>query len=688
MLLITQIPCVHDQIVSRPQNVVTRSLSPGFSDLPEELQRDILVAAGIWYYLVPTGARRVGGQGGHERAPHLAAWSISRNWKSLLIGCPAMTAAVSDHMIRNVPHYLLSNSTSRPLEALIRKAFSGPVAVLFDHCALVEDLLAKVVPQTPVSQNLSRIFSTGLPWAAGTGRLDLAELLISKQPKMLPNLTAQSAKGCMEAALIAAAGRGHDPMIRLLLGLPTYAPAANCCAGRALLHAAKGGHMSTVRLLLELPSNAPRASSTCTESDHSSTPLAEASRNGHIEVVRLLMEWPQHPALADSNNGAALVNAAEGGHAAVMLLLLQSPNHPALANCANGAALVKAAQKGHSQAMRLLLEQPLHPSLANCQNGAALIMAATGGHVSAVRLLLGCTANAPLCDGQDSAALAKAVEGGHEAVAKILLLHPVHPAKANSTMAPGWRGERDPVFLSAVRKGMSSLVRLMLLQPDHAVPANFQGGQALVEAASGDSDNHLAIARLLLEQRRCTARADCLDHKAFFAAAKSGNLPMVQLLLEQTEYAPSPDYKDSKALSLAVTRKHEEVARLLLSWRVNPAKGDCQDGVLIWRAACKGNSGMVQLLIGASRPLVSAKKAGKKKGRKVDLLKAAVIAKMLRRGLVLSRKPGNKSVRRSRWRRQEEGERTVVNSNLCFMFPKYSDAVQKADEEEEEEDEP
>ncbi len=82
---------------------------------------------------------------------------------------------------------------------------------------------------------------------------------------------------------------------------------ADCKRGEALVAAARKGNESVVRLLLEWREHAPRAD--CLDGEA----LIRAAASGHFDVVRLLL-LNEHAPRADCQGGKALVKAAAGRH--------------------------------------------------------------------------------------------------------------------------------------------------------------------------------------------------------------------------------------------------------------------------------------------------------------------------------------------------------------------------------------
>jgi hypothetical protein len=175
----------------------------------------------------------------------------------------------------------------------------------------------------------------------------LSTMALQQTPATADDLVVRA---CSGSALVAAAARGHEATVRLLLELRFE----SCRAGDALARAAGAGHEPIVRLLIiERGLDVERGQ------DHMLTALQRAARHGQLGTVRLLAAaiWAPGerlgPDLPDSYN--ALFSAAVGGHADIIALLLPCVNYLELDDEQMDAALVAAARGGSAAAVELLL---------------------------------------------------------------------------------------------------------------------------------------------------------------------------------------------------------------------------------------------------------------------------------------------------------------------------------------------
>ncbi|KAG1676223.1 hypothetical protein FOA52_006440 [Chlamydomonas sp. UWO 241] len=298
-------------------------------------------------------------------------------------------------------------------------------------------------------------------------------------------------------ALVAAATKGHAAVLALLLSMES-APRADCQQSKALCVATREGHVAVVKLLLSAGEHAPRADA------FEGALLVAAAANGHDDVVRLLLEWlGEGAALADSQSRKALVEAARGGHEGCVALLLrgQRPGEPnaARADAQNGEALVVASRHGRASIVSALLAAREHAPSADVREGAALAQAALNGHTDVLRLLLSAPRNAARADANDSDALLGACQQGHERAARLLLGWRAHPARA---------GARDGRALrAAAALGRAGCVAALCEQPERAHGlSNARIEAELLDAAQGSGMGRADVEAALtaaLERRGC-----------------------------------------------------------------------------------------------------------------------------------------------------------------------------------------
>ena len=215
---------------------------------------------------------------------------------------------------------------------------------------------------------------TPLIWAARYGHEEVVRLLLQKKDIQPDKQDAEYGR----TALSWAAGNGHEGVVRLVLG-PRFVnpgsvrrrwgktarvlyrlfvnPDSSCeCGQTPLLWAAEKGHEGIVRLLL-----GPNDVNPDSSGRHGRTPLSWAAGNGLEEVVRLLLiRQNVNPDTRDWRGGLTPLSwAAEKGHERIVKLLLRRKDvNPDAADTKYGLTpLYWATEKGHEGIVKLLLGQ-------------------------------------------------------------------------------------------------------------------------------------------------------------------------------------------------------------------------------------------------------------------------------------------------------------------------------------------
>jgi len=265
---------------------------------------------------------------------------------------------------------------------------------------------------------------------------------------------AGSDTNALGAALVAAAGQAHVPIVAqllaaganprhhdsqaLMVAVEANAPlvvaalvdgGANVSArdGAALRTAADEGFIQVVAVLVA--AGAARA-----EFEREATPLDLAATAGHEGVAEQLLVAGVAP---DERGGVALVHAAAAGRSGVVGSLLRAG-----AREGAGDALVAAARGGHLPCVCHLLVAGV-PADAN--NGQALVEAVEHDHEA---LLLGLLASGAR-DGVDAALTAAALKGSDKMAEHLL---------AARVEAPGKKGARGETLPLVSKRGLRAAI--------------------------------------------------------------------------------------------------------------------------------------------------------------------------------------------------------------------------------------
>jgi ankyrin repeat protein len=144
-----------------------------------------------------------------------------------------------------------------------------------------------------------------------------------------------------QTALIVAAGRGHEAVVRRLLERGANIEATDTKASTAVMLAASGGHTATVKLLLK-----EGAKIEATDVN-GSTALRFAAGRGHQATVKLLLEEGAKVDAANKIGSTALIFSAGAGHLATVQLLLEKGAGVDAVDKNGFTALILAVNRGH-----------------------------------------------------------------------------------------------------------------------------------------------------------------------------------------------------------------------------------------------------------------------------------------------------------------------------------------------------
>jgi len=226
---------------------------------------------------------------------------------------------------------------------------------------------------------------TGLHCAAYFG---CAEIMVALLEVGKWGVQATDLKG--NTPFIWAARRGHERVVRILLGRGDIKPDVPDESGRTPLSLSAGyGYEGVVRALLERDDVNPDTADIL----FGRTPLSWAAQNGHEEVVRILLERDDaNPDTADVLFGRTPLSwAAQNGHEGVVRILLGRKDvKPDTPDKSGRTPLSLAAGDGRDGVVRALLErEDVNPCIADILFGRTpLSFAAANRHKGIVRILL------------------------------------------------------------------------------------------------------------------------------------------------------------------------------------------------------------------------------------------------------------------------------------------------------------
>ncbi|XP_016912474.1 poly [ADP-ribose] polymerase tankyrase isoform X3 [Apis cerana] len=451
-------------------------------------------------------------------------------------------------------------STLTNADSLSGSGNTDPLRELFEACKTgdLTRVKALVTPKTVNARDTAGRKSTPLHFAAGYGRIDVVEFLLSAG-----------------ASIQARDDGGLHPL-------------HNACSF---------GHSDVVRLLLEAGAN-PN-----TRDNWNYTPLHEAAIKGKIDVCIALL---QHGADANIRN-------TEGKTA---LELADPATKPVLTGEYKKDELLEAARSGNEE--RLL--QLLNPLNVNChasdgRRSTPLHLAAGYNRSRLVQILLQNGADVHAKDKGGLVPLHNACSYGHFEVTEALLKHgaavnasdlwaftPLHEAASKSRvevcsllLSEG----ADPTQLNCHSKSAIDVAPTLELQERLAYPPSGTDdaeAQLLEASKSGD----LAAVERILRTNPLAVNCRDLDGRhstPLHFAAGFNRVPVVEYLLAHGADVHAKDKGGLVPLHNACSYGHYEVTELLVKHGASVNVADLWKFTPLHEAAAKGKYEIVRLLL-------------------------------------------------------------------------------------------
>lgn len=277
-------------------------------------------------------------------------------------------------------------------------------------------------------------------------------------------------------ALQAAACKGHEKVVQILLHAGAEVNAQGGYRGNAVSAASLGGHDKLVKLLIEAGADFNARSG-----DYGNA-IQAASFAGHGKVVRLLIEAGADVNARNGKGRNALQAAAYYGYETIVQLLLDAGAEVNALGDRFGSALLAASSAGHTEIVQLLLNSGAEVNAQGDEAGGALQGAARNGHTKIVQLLLNSRAevNAQGTGYLGENALQAAASEGHTEIARMLI-----DAGANISAQSSGSYYSD-ALQAASAEGHLDLVQLLLDAGAHV--------NAAIQLDTDDYGNVLMLA--------------------------------------------------------------------------------------------------------------------------------------------------------------------------------------------------
>ena len=244
-----------------------------------------------------------------------------------------------------------------------------------------------------------------------------------------------------DTALIVAVRRGHDELVKYLLGAGADAKLMNSRGDAPIFVAAAGGRTAAVRELLArgIDPNTLESEKLTVSMSHQlqtmgrNTPLIAAAQAGHTDGVVELIKAGADVNHAGFLNKTALLWAAERGYSSIVEALVNKNANPNANDLEGLTPLIVAARSGNSKIAQTLLMAGADPNKAQSSDYpgpggkayggrgmTALIYAARAGHDDIVRMLVNAHADVNAMTQDGESAMKEARNNGYERIVEIL----------------------------------------------------------------------------------------------------------------------------------------------------------------------------------------------------------------------------------------------------------------------------
>jgi ankyrin repeat protein len=280
-----------------------------------------------------------------------------------------------------------------------------------------------------------------------------------------------------------------------------------------------------------------------------------------------------------------------------------------------GSALHQAAFHGLDDVVAAILARGADPAVLDCAGSDALQYAVRNGQIDVVRRLLahGVSPFRPNDGGKDALAIALHIR--QLSIAEALVETDAQPAPDTNLVSD---------LQYAVDRGVHPVVKRLLALGAPCDPDLGVDNTPLLALAIGN--NHLAVARLLLQQGAAPFRSETLSLALVFAA-QNGHRELVTPLIEAGASVSWAGNNGSAALHVASAQGHADVVRALLAAGASHAQTDDDGRTALEMAAAFHHADVVVALHEAGADVDHAGPGGER-SLSLSVLRAGVGASM------------------------------------------------------------
>ena len=409
-------------------------------------------------------------------------------------------------------------------------------------------------------------YFTALYWAAGSGDVELARILLAHEDAA--GLTPKAPGN--NAALLTAASKGHEIIVRILIEHGSVDVAFKTEDGEtAMGTAADNGQTAVVKLLLFCGANA-------NDKFKGIAPLTWATRSCYVETMKVLCD-----------EGKAEVNVAD--FASERPDSSQPPLWHAVCHSSirhQSSWTGREALDASADMVEYLLGLGADPNIWNRRKSSPLQEAVKKDHGNVVRMLLKSGADAYQAEGEGYPPIVEAV-GSRSEIVKLLL-----GATAKDTTTRD--RQREEALIQASSRNDRNII-ILLLEEGVDIDAEGYCGQTPLTRAI--VYKRIPTARLLIRRGAREDKPDKYGRLPLLMAAEMGLDVLVKEIVKKTKNPDVQNANGDTALCLAAAGGYTEVVKFLLDSKANPDIQNAKGDTALCMAAAKGHEEVMKLLL-------------------------------------------------------------------------------------------
>ncbi|CAH0549306.1 unnamed protein product [Brassicogethes aeneus] len=405
----------------------------------------------------------------------------------------------------------------------------------------------------------SKYTGTALHFAAATGNVEIAKVLLSKKA----DIDAQDING--NSPLMFAVSNNHTETAKFLINQGADVNLRDSKDNATALHdAALTENVEIANVLLSKDADIDA------QDINGKSPLIFAVSNNHTETAKFLINKGADVNLRGSkDNATALHDAAATGNVEIAKVLLSKDADIDAQDINEFSPLMFAVNKNHTETAKFLINHGADVNLRSSKyNATALHDAAATGNVEIAKVLLSKKADIDAQDINGNSPLMFAVNKNHTETAEFLI---------NQGANVNLRGSKDKIMALhvAAATGNVEIVNVLVSNGADIDAQDINGKSPLIYAVR---KNHTETAKFLINKGADVNLRGSKDNAtALHDAAATGNVEIAKVLLSKDADIDAQDINGCSPLIFAVSKNHTETAKFLINQGADVNLRDSKD---------------------------------------------------------------------------------------------------------------